>query len=415
MRKRTLASLVLPALILASAGAAQAKPGDPIVYAQMHSGQPLSPKAIDGVVRSVGKWSPNHIVFLVHGYGDTNKDAREIYAPVVHLLHQEFAKSQQHVAVVGVQWDAAMPGNMVPWKAMGSYLKVAGRARAVGHMPMRQLMFALHRSYPRAQISIYSHSLGAEAAVACAYPETTYADTLAKSPAFQPQQPLFFNEVVLGQPDLDYDVFYKGKSPVSSPRMRAKMLWTTVSPYFGEREEVLQQRDLLRGKPAGSRFPRMTTAQYDALFKHRAVVFDGKNLQRQHQFIDFYNQDRVERLVGTANYLADPKAPEPREIAELDRVLEQPAQVRALLPYLDSQYLAARFYALWRIEGIVDGGSQHFADETIDKVDLLLRNKPREVWNERKTSKCKSIRNGYWPTEATMTRAGAPGWANKNK
>ena len=116
-----------------------------------------------------------------------------------------------------------------------------------------------------------------------------------------------------------------------------------------------------------------------------------------------------------AIYLANPSVPEPKELVDMDRVLMQPAQVSALLPYLDSQYLSAKFYALWRIEGIVDGGSQHFSDETIDKVDLLLRHQPRQVWKERVASKCKSIRSGYWPTEATMTRAGAPGWAKRNK
>ena len=155
----------------------------------------------------------------------------------------------------------------------------------------------------------------------------------------------------------------------------------------------------------------MTTVQYDQLFKNRAVVFDGKNLLDHHTFISYFDSGRLARIVGTVVYLSHPEVgAEPRELVEMDTILAMPKEVKPFLPYLNSPRLGAQMYALWRLEGILDGGSQHFADETLDKVKMLLRDTPSRVWRARKTSKCTTVRRGYWPTDDQMSKAGAPLW-----
>lgn len=41
-------------------------------------------------------------------------------------------------------------------------------------------------------------------------------------------------------------------------------------------------------------------------------------------------------------------------------------------------------------------------------------NTPPKVWGARSDSKCQTVKRGYWPTEALMTKAGAQrGHANR--
>jgi hypothetical protein len=155
----------------------------------------------------------------------------------------------------------------------------------------------------------------------------------------------------------------------------------------------------------------MTTQQYDTLFSYREVFFDDRGNTLKHGFLDYFDHDRLDLAMGIALSGARGQAGEPRELREMDHILALPKNVSELRHWLTSPHLSSQMYALWRLEGILCGGSQHLADETLDKVHLLLRNTPREVWNARKTSACLSVRRGYWPTEEEMTRAGAPAWA----
>ena len=417
MRKPSL--VVLFALLLftlAVGSSVQAKGGRPLVLAWMGDGRPLSDQTLNSLVQEMARQQahPDHIVFLVHGYSDTRKDSAKIFQSVSGLIDRTFRQRHRRVLVVGLQWHAALSGNQVPWKMMPQYLKGVARARAVGRVPMRQLILRLRQQYPQAQMSLYTHSLGCEVGVACAYPNLNYPDTLERTEALQPEQQLSFNEIVLAQADLDYDIWYQSQVQVF-PRPAAKMLWLTVAPYVKHADDTLQKRALARGKPGATRFPRMTVQQYDQLFKNRAVLFDGKNLQQSHSFVSFFNKDRLNRIVDTAIYLSGRGGPKPGELVEMDKILALPKQIKPLLGWLDSPNLSSRVYALWRLEGIVDGGSEHFADETLDKVHLLMKNTPRQVWEERKTSSCASVRKGYWPTEAQMTAAGAPAWAKQSK
>jgi hypothetical protein len=253
--------------------------------------------------------------------------------------------------------------------------------------------------------------LGCEVGVACLYPDLVYPDTLPTSPAFETQRKVHVDEAVLALADLDYDVFYQSKLTFSKADPPARMLWMTVGHYTGPRDKVLQERTTIRGKPGFSRFPRMTMQQYDTLFANRQVFFDDRGDPLRHQFIEYFDTDRLQRILGVAAYVRR-QGPEPAELKEVDRILATPKRdLKSLLRWLDSPNLSARMYALWRVENLLCGSSLHFEDETLDKVRLLLRNTPRDVWKARKDSKCVTIQRGYWPTEAEMTRAGAPGWA----
>ena len=240
MRKPSLA--ILAALLLLPftfAPSAQARAADPLVLAWMGDGKPLSDQALGGMLKEMtqAEAHPDQIVFLVHGYSDTRKDSEQIYRAVSGLIDKSFRERHQRVLIVGVQWHASLPGSSIPWREMSTYLKGVTESRAVGHVPMRQLVYGLRQQYPQVPMSMLTQSLGCEVAVACAYPDLKYADTLARarpfSPASSPQggAPLTFDTIVLAQADLDYDVWYKSRVQLFLPQPVAKMLWITVAPY----------------------------------------------------------------------------------------------------------------------------------------------------------------------------------------
>jgi hypothetical protein len=189
-----------------------------------------------------------------------------------------------------------------------------------------------------------------------------------------------------------------------------------VDSYYQNRDKKLQERKLVRGKAAFSRFPRMTQQQYDVLFKNREVLFDDRGDTLKHRFVDYFDRERLARMMGIAIAGGRGQPGEPAELKEMDRILTQShsRDVPTLVHWLDNPHLSAKMYALWCLEGILCGGSQHFADETLDDIRLLLRNTPKVVRKIRKDSPCVSIRRGYWPTETELTRAGAPIWAKDN-
>ena len=204
----------------------------------------------------------------------------------------------------------------------------------------------------------------------------------------------------------------------------------------------------------GSAFPHMTEQQYDSIFSRRAVFFDQRDIPQGHEFVRYFSEARLGRILAAAVWIGDhpaegalaaagptlsvpvvrPEAargfvgplpesepaqvgpklvevPEPADLSDLDKVLAAPNRIEELLPWLEAPNSSAQLYALWRLERILCGGSKHFADETLDKITRLLRSKPRLVWTERETSPCESVRRGYWPSEALMTKAGAPAWS----
>ena len=154
----------------------------------------------------------------------------------------------------------------------------------------------------------------------------------------------------------------------------------------------------------------MTVEQCDTVYKNRAIMFDNRGIPTDHAYTKYYDDARVSRLVGIASFLANPKAPKPVELEEADKILKLPNTLDAIVPYLDAELISSQMYALWRVEQINCGSSIHMCDETLGKLAMMLRNTPAMIKKERAESKCKTVQKGIWPTEKTMTRAGAPSW-----
>ena len=354
--------------------------------------------------------APDHVVVLIHGYHTVREDSAAQFEETASRLLAQFQKRQQKVLVVGLQWESAVAGAEVPWEAEDAYLRMVSRARNVGHQAGRQLLLRVQKQFPKAHLNILSHSLGCEVAAACLLPEMAYGDDLEKSAAFEPKSDLFFNLVGLCGSDLDYDVWYKSHVTFRSKKARSRLLWMTISPYLGERDRTLQVRSVSRGRAGGAAFPRMTEQQCDVVFKNRAIVFDNTEIPQDHALLNYFSDERLERLVSTMVFLCDGKAPKPVELVEADKVLAAPAKVEALAPFLDSPLLTPQLYALWRLDHLLCGSCQHMCDETMDKIALLLRNTPIMVRKQRGNSSCKVISTGLWPTETQLERAGAPSW-----
>ena len=242
-----------------------------------------------------------------------------------------------------------------------------------------------------------SHSLGCEVAAAAIYPTLAYQDKLEPSlPAYQPQSPLKLAMWGLLGSDLDYDLWWKSKFDFAKSPSKVGVHWMTISSYLGERDQTLLMRKVSRGLAGGSAVPRLTAGQWDYLNGKRSLYFDDKDLGESHDFLTYASSQRLARMFSLS------------EVAELQKVAKLPAQAEKLRPWLDHAQLGVRVFTLWRLEHILCGGSGHLADETIENTARLLRNTPIRVRKERKESKCRTIRDGYWPTEKELNRAGAP-------
>lgn len=382
------------------------------VPAWLNDGSPVSDADLDAIVKNVGaqQANPDHIVFLVHGLGNSREASTSQFNALAPLLAKQYQQANKKVVIVGLQWNSDVPLGL--FTAEANYLDMLARARKVGHWPARQLMLKLQKQYPKANFDIYAHSLGCEVTAATIVPEITYTDDIPKSEAFQPAQDIHSSMITMAGSDLDFDVWSKSHVTARADAPRAKELWMTMSPYLGEKEqdETLKMRAMVRGVAAGSAFPKMTEQQYDNFLGNQRLVVDNQNIPADHAFLKYYDEARLARVVPLAVHVGDPKFPKPKEFAELDVVKALPDQVSALTPYLDSPNLTTVMYTLWRLEKIDCGGSKHLADGTIEEMARRMKNKPATVRSGRKDSPCKTMSSGYFPTEDQLTRAGAPNW-----
>ena len=413
MRIRSFWLVPLLLAVLFAAGQAQASPDtSAFVPVWTADGSPLSGPQVDDIVKEMVKRQPNpvNIVVLMHGYHTLREESSSQFQQVAQRAQAEFDRRKEKALVVGIQWESALPGAGVPWDAEDVYFQALGRARKVGHQPARQVLLAIQKRFPKAHLSIWGHSLGCEVAAACLIPELKYTDDAVKSDAFEPQQDIQAGLLALCGSDLDYDVWYKGQVDFRSKKPRARLAWMTISPYLGDRDKTLQVRAVSRGQAGGSAFPRMTQEQCDLAYKNRALLYDNRNIPTDHALLEYYSEERVQRLVAAVDAQFNPKAPKPVEMQEAEKVLAAPNQEAALVPFLDSPNISTQVYALWRLDHLLCGSCEHLCDETLDKMARLLRNQPSRVRKERTSSKCKILSRGLWPTETQLTRAGAPNW-----
>lgn len=397
-------------LLLSLACQAQSPAWVPVYLGEGHS---IDPPALQQALQTMrqAEPKPQHIVFLFHGYNVPRESSQKDYDELAQRIQDFYKKAGLRPLIVGLQWESAEPGNLLPWQVEESYLKVLGRGRSLGRDACRQVVLATEKQYPKVPINFLCHSMGCEVAVATFLPAINYVDEIIPGPAFEPKRMISPNFVGLAGSDLDYDLWYKSNVDLGTSRPIARMMWMTQSDYIRDRDKTLAMRSTIRGDAGGTFFPRMTEKQYDLLFKNRAVMFDDEDIPRGHEFTRYYDENRLERMLTTAVFVANPKAPKPLEVVDADRILKLPARPEVLRPWLDNEHVTAQMYALWRLEQIFTGSSKHFADESLDKVHRMLRKTPSEVWKEQKRTEVRSIREGYWPTETQMTRAGAPAWA----
>ena len=397
-------SLVLAGCLLAGAAA---QPKADFIGCWLNQGDLLNEQQLGDLTAPIQQ--PQRLAVLVHGLGNSRQASGECYAELAPRLRAAYAKQGLDCCVVGLQWDSDV--DLGVFNAADNYLAMVARARKVGHGPARQLLLRLQQQYPQTQIDVYAHSLGCEVTGAMVAPDAVYADDLPKSESYEPKQDLFFNLTMMAGCDLDFDAWAKSQIQVRQEKRRIGFLWLTMSPYVvGDRDKVLQLRQTVRGMASGSAFPRMTAAQYDTLFSQQAIAIDNEDIPADHAWVNYFNQARLTRAVPMAIYLADPKQPKPEEFQELDRLSKAPEQVEAIKPFLDSPHLNTGMYALWRMERLLCGGSQHMADGSLDDLARLLRSQPAKIKGLRPESKCQSVHRGLWPTPAQMTRAGAPDW-----
>lgn len=385
---------------------ASAQPASGFIPCWLNQGELLSEQQLSELASQIK--SPPRLVVLVHGLGNSREASSECYKELAPRLRAEYAKHQQDCTVIGLQWDSDVDLGL--FNAADNYLSMVERARKVGHGPARQLLLRLQQQYPQAKIDVYAHSLGCEVTGAMVAPEAAYGDDIPKSSSFEPQKDLFFNLTLMAGCDLDFDAWSKSGVQMRGENRRVGFLWLTMSPYLGERDKVLQLRQAVRGMATGSAFPRMTAQQYDTLFANQALAVDNQEIPEDHAWVHYFNDQRLARAVPMAVYVSNPAQPKPEEFQELDRLAAAPDKVEALQPFLDSPHLNTGMYALWRLERLECGGSQHMADGTLDDLAHLLRNQPNKIRSLRSDSKCQSVKRGLWPTPQQMTRAGAPDW-----
>lgn len=367
-------SFALAACLLAGASAQPG--GNQFIPCWLNQGELLNEQQLADLTAQVKQ--PARLAVLVHGLGNSRQASAECYNELAPRLRAEYAKQKLDCCVIGLQWDSDVA--LGAFNAADNYLAMVERARKVGHGPARQFLLRLQQQYPQTQIDVYAHSLGCEVTGAMLAPEAVYADEIPQSQAYEPKQDLFFNLTLMAGCDLDFDAWAKSGIQARSQQRRTRFLWLTMSPYVvGERDKVLQLRQTVRGMASGSAFPRMTGQQYDALFAQQAIAVDNEDIPEDHAWVSYFNPSRLARAVPMAIYLSDPKQPKPEEFCELDKLAAAPEEPESIKPFLDSPHLNTSMYALWRLERLLCGGSQHMADGTLDDLARLLRNQPAKI------------------------------------
>lgn len=406
--------LLLMILILGLAATAKAQEPGTFVPVNVDATGVLSAEAVTAFVKAVlaEDAQPTNIAVLVHGFDVPREESARQYGLVSGLLKDEYARSKQKVLVVGLQWDSDVDVGLLDLTE--AYLGKVPVARSTGRQALRQVLLALQQRFPKAGVHLMAHSMGCEVSAAAVVPEMKYKEGEAPvAEPYAPQKAVELDLIVLAGSDLDYDAFAKGDiQPSQEPRLR--MLWVTMSPVMGDKDEVLKLRKVVRGKAGGNTFPLMTQHQYDTIFANKALFVDNEDIPKSHDLLLYYDAARIAQLAPAQLWLANPKAsPQPAAFAELDAVLKTQDNAKELARWLDSPNLSSQMYALWRLEKLLCGGSQHLADEFLPNLGYMLRHTPRKVLTVRNSPDCEcvTVKSGYWPTARQMTAAGCPPWA----
>lgn len=356
----------------------------------------------DSVLEPTSPAVPDQIVLFIHGYDMGAEESGQKYEELARTLRRDLGPGD--AMILGLQWNSGGHSFLNP---LGDYFSTLERARSIGRGPLRQLLLKLQNTYPEIPISVFAHSMGCEMTLSAVAPEIAYKEEAPKGPTYQPERSVRLAFAVFAGSDLDYDIWQQSGSAAMNWFERVGLTWLTVSDPATQGDKVLSFRTRIRGKAAGSLMPLMTEEQLDSVLPARKLILDSKDVPVDHELDSYFRPARVERLVATLRFLTDLGA-EPSELKEVQRVLDAPEELPALRKYLDSPHAGAAFVALWRIEHLLCGSSQHLADRTLEKAVLLLADRPKAIWALQAQSQCQTLRHALFPSEATMRRAGAP-------
>ena len=411
-----LACLLLPAL--AEEPLPPKHDGKPTNYAQLWVDETavVTDAAVAETLSDLTKQGQefDHILVMTHGFDLDEKTSTQQLEWLTDKFVREFhTKGAQKIGLVGLQWHSATGALIVP--IGGDYLRKVALARSAGRGPTRQLLLALQERYPNAHLSLLGHSTGCDVMTAALVPEVQYDGTDPFVPAYKPERPLkLLMNMQIGS-DVEYDLYATGKVSAEQTFGRVALTWQTMVPLQPEdMDEVLILRSHFIGRPAGGQFPKLTPEQLDFAVSKRRLLLDSEEVPRSHFFVDYLKDSRVTRISDAMKFMANPKAPKPPEIDQLDQVLAAPESVKSLAPFLD-QNCGTTFFALWRLERMMCGSSVHLTDGTIQDIVDTLRAYTQKLWRQQKHSSCKTFRDGIFPTEKMMTKGGAPPWARPAK
>lgn len=353
---------------------------------------------------------PEQIVVFIHGFKKPRAGSTRDFNELVKRVRSQLEKNNTRVGIVGVQWDSSInipnTKGLNALKVMRAYHEAIPLARTVGRGPTRALLLALQEKYPKAHISMFAHSMGCELAAAAILPETVYEEYPPFGETYRPKTDVELEMLVLAGSDLDYDFWYKSGVDADEVEQRSRLTWFTVADYLTKGDKVLNTRKRVRGLAGGSAFPRMTLPQLDQAIAERRIFIDQKDIPRSHQFLDYYTDERLERIIATLRYLTEPRAPQPEEMADLDEILAAPDDMELLLEYLDHASYASKFYATWRIERINCGDARHMTDLTLEEILETLRSEPQKIAEMRPGCDCQSVKKGQFPSPKVMEEAG---------
>lgn len=417
MLRKLVLSCLLCSLIMGPAAPQPAAPtqsGVPLNYTSLWVGKEVKtrPEAVRDAVDEVAQKNsdPDQIIVLIHGFKKPREGSTRDFNALADDILEHYEKGPSSVAVVGVQWDSsvAVPSSsgLDALRMLRAYHDTIPVARDVGRGPARALLLALQDRFPEAHLSVFAHSMGCEVAAAALLPEIRYEEYPPTQSPVRPNDVVGLDMLVLAGSDLDYDFWYKSGLTPRQMEGRAKLTWITVADYFTKGDKVLNTRKRIRGRAAGSSFPRMGLAQLDQAVAEQRLFIDRQEIPRSHQFLDYYQEHRIERLLDTLRYLTIARAPQPDEMAELDEILAAPNDLETLLPYLDHPSYAAKFYALWRIERLHCGDARHMTDLTLDEVLEALRHNPQQIPAMRAQTECVTFKKGLFPTKLALKKAG---------
>lgn len=400
-------SLLLSACLLAPVGA-QAAPL-------------FQPVWVDGTAHATGgdlerlgadENDPQDIVVWIHGLATSRVVGGKEYEILSKRLKEAFAAHGRSVAVVGLQWDSEVIRS--PFTLIDQYEEKTKLARRVGRYGARQVLLKLQAKFPKARLSVFTHSLGSEVLLAALRPELEYSEwnEQERCDVCEPKSDIRLHTVVLAGSDLDYDVT-RQSAAAPTPR-ELQLLWSTQSPTFrrNQRDIFLDLRSFIRGRAWGSTFPIMSEKEYDLLLGRRRAVFDSNNIPHYHALLSYYEPDRLAHIVSGLLYEAKLSEPPP-ELRAVNAVMDAPASKEALVPHLDDAELSGRVYALWRLEQLSGSGSKNFADGYLPHVADVLYRTPRKIPALRADSPSAAVRDGEYPTRLELQRAGFPEWADR--